>query len=246
MRHWLTAVRKGEIGFNTFALETRGDWERLSQVLVNRWVVPSTVTLEDLVQEMLIEVWLQLPNWNPERGTPIEKFVVFTACVAAKRWIHRQRKAKRLDGSAHSRSAITFAELDRRQDGAVRQIPDEREPDLIAELTAQRRAVEIIAELEPADREIALLLFETGGDVRAAAARVMRSGDLRLACRIDSVSTACRVVRCVLKQLEERHGNSAGEDERAGDRLLVQEAEGRRQQGGGVAGQGGAALRAAG
>lgn len=76
---------------------------REARALAKRWRVPSTVTPEDIAQELLLGVVQASREYDPGRGVDWRNFVLWHATVNAKRWIHRQRGALRLSGKARSR-----------------------------------------------------------------------------------------------------------------------------------------------
>lgn len=91
----LTALARGQLSFNDFAAQARGDFTRLAQYVAKGWrAVPTALDDDDLVQEMLLAVYQQLPRFEEGTGC-IREFVVFRACAAARRalksnMLHRQ------------------------------------------------------------------------------------------------------------------------------------------------------------
>jgi RNA polymerase sigma factor (sigma-70 family) len=105
MQSALNKLREGQLSFASFAIETRADWERLAAKLLTRWKAPSAVDSEDLVQELLLEAWVSVGKYDPERG-PLKAFVVWRAMNAAKRWLNVQRGVSSHNGDkAKSRFA---------------------------------------------------------------------------------------------------------------------------------------------
>lgn len=86
----LTQLAEGQISFNAFAEEVHADLTRLAQHIATKWG-PTAVHVEDLVQEMLIAVYTQLPKFSAARGD-IREFIVFRACIAARRELKRDSK----------------------------------------------------------------------------------------------------------------------------------------------------------
>lgn len=71
--------------------------------LCRRWRVPSTVTPEDVAQEILMGVVIANRQYDAARGMTWKNFVLWNGIYHAKRWIHRQRGAARLSGKSRSR-----------------------------------------------------------------------------------------------------------------------------------------------
>lgn len=113
MKCELQDLRAGKISFDQFALGTADEWDRLATSMWNSWRknIPPTVSTEDIRQEMLLHAWQAVGKWDPERGTPLEKYVVFNACAKAARFIHTQRAAKRRSDKSESRHPMAFSTI---------------------------------------------------------------------------------------------------------------------------------------
>jgi DNA-directed RNA polymerase specialized sigma24 family protein len=89
----LHRVLTGRVSFNEFARGARPQFTALATYLARRWSPPSWLTIDDLEQELLLGVWRSVWDWDPTRGVPIKRFVIFNAVAHAKRELHRARGA---------------------------------------------------------------------------------------------------------------------------------------------------------
>lgn len=85
MESALNKLREGRLSFDAFARETRGDWERLGNKMLGRWKVPGSVDIDDVVQEMLVEAWEAVSEFDG-RGK-MKPYVVWRAMTVAKRFL---------------------------------------------------------------------------------------------------------------------------------------------------------------
>ena len=115
--HWLARYNARECTFDRFARETRADWIRLAGTLIDRWRGHG-LSVDDLVQEMLLNVFLMVPKHDPSKS-PLASYVVFNACVQAKRAIVRARPVSRdrklpthLPMDGHSRTGDRHGAMD--------------------------------------------------------------------------------------------------------------------------------------
>lgn len=99
-------LRRGRKSFDQFAASTRADWSRLAKWVLARWSVPSAVEVTDVEQEMLLAAWRAVQEWDSTRGPTLHAFVIWNSVTSAKKWLHRQRNAKRRDDHAPSRHDI--------------------------------------------------------------------------------------------------------------------------------------------
>lgn len=94
---------EGVEAFDEFARSTDGYWSVLARTLHERWVMPAGVEASDIKQELLLSAWQAAIDYDPSRGVPMRTHVVWRAVHEARRWIHRQRNAKRRSCRAPSR-----------------------------------------------------------------------------------------------------------------------------------------------
>lgn len=71
----LQALRGGTLSFDAFAQRHANRFRRWAAHFYGRWPTTS-LDLEDLVQEGLIEAWRAVDEWRPD-GAPLERFVEF-------------------------------------------------------------------------------------------------------------------------------------------------------------------------
>jgi hypothetical protein len=90
----LLAVLAGRETFDELVKRTRGYWRRLAGSIFRRWRQPMWVSPEDVEQDLLMWAWKFVWDFDPKRGTSIEKFVEYNAYDKAKKLAHRARKAK--------------------------------------------------------------------------------------------------------------------------------------------------------
>jgi DNA-directed RNA polymerase specialized sigma24 family protein len=93
---------KGELSFEAFTLQTRWYWENQARKMLYRWSAPSSVSVDDLVQEMLFKCWGLMKKYEPNKSV-IHKYIIWNCVSHAKRWLHKQRGAKGHDGKSPSR-----------------------------------------------------------------------------------------------------------------------------------------------
>lgn len=95
MNDALLRVRLGQMSFDAFARASLENWRGRARGLLRAWKVPAWLTLDDVVQDLLIAAWRLVAGWNPLLGTTIEEFVVWNAVDIAKKRIHKARLGKR-------------------------------------------------------------------------------------------------------------------------------------------------------
>jgi hypothetical protein len=119
----LIALHGGRITFQKFERDTRRDWDKIAGKLYRKWSLPVGVGEEDVRQELLLGAWMGVfhpkSGWDPSRGVRIEVHVVWNACSWTKKWIHRQRQARRRDERAPSRHPLTMGALGVDVDGEL-------------------------------------------------------------------------------------------------------------------------------
>jgi len=188
----LEALGAGRLTFDGFARATRLEWFRLAAYLLRRWQAPADVGLEDLVQEMLLEAWSISARFDPGRGKTIQQYVTWNAVSRAKKWLHRQRCAYKLDDRSPSRHALCMASLDddapRRLEPAAPAVPEER--------TRTRAVAEALGRLDSdVDRALLLSLVDARGDVERAARDVVARPRARWLLRLEDEAHARRAIR---------------------------------------------------
>jgi DNA-directed RNA polymerase specialized sigma24 family protein len=200
----LLEVRDRPDGFTAFVRETRHVWQRFARYLCRRWAPPLGVDEEDVVQELLLAGWHHLRKWDPDRGTPIDRFVRFNAIDKAKKWLHQQRNSYRRDGSAPSRVPTVFSAFERPDEDAgsaqdrIAWVPPEQDEALAARDFRRQMAL-AFEELAPVlpfrEREVLSAVALNAGDLEAAADTIIADRALCLAIRVGSDDEAALVVR---------------------------------------------------
>lgn len=112
--YFLEEVKAGRMRFDDFAVKTSYDWSRLAGKLYSRWrkKLPLAVEVDDLRQEMLLQGWVALQQYDASKGSmPIASYVVCRAWQTGLRYVHVQRNAKRRDDKAMSRHPIVVSQL---------------------------------------------------------------------------------------------------------------------------------------
>lgn len=211
----LMALREDTASFNDFATDTRNVWRRFARYLERRWRLPLGVDIEDVEQELLFAGWRAVKSWDPGRGVAIDRYVRFQALDKAKKWLHKQREAKRRDGSAPTRAPTVFTAFERPDDeaGSAQDAlawvgPDEIERTL-SHSDAERELAwafePYLADLPWRDREVLARVVASAGDLDEAVARLVEHAPTRQALRIGSSSDAhnlaARVVARVLAKV---------------------------------------------
>ncbi len=85
----LNALRAGLIGFEVVAQKARPMLSGYAEKVLWRYVKwgQRHIDREDIVQDMLIEMWRAVDEWDSERGTPLLKFVNYRIGAIASRSI---------------------------------------------------------------------------------------------------------------------------------------------------------------
>lgn len=208
MRRELDALREKRITFNAFVILTRLEWYRLAAYLLRRWQAPADVSLDDLVQEMLLEAWTVVDEYDPNRGVSIEKFVTWNAVSRAKKWLHRQRSAYRVDDRSPSRHPICFSALDEDAERRLEPVIEATEEEEVDRKTSIRRALEALP--DDLDRALLLCLVAARGDIERAARSFLASPKRRWLFRIDDEGLARRGIRRALSRAAASLENAGG------------------------------------
>jgi DNA-directed RNA polymerase specialized sigma24 family protein len=98
-RESLLRVKEGQESFSEHARIHAESWDKLAQYVARRWKQPIWHSMEDLRQELLVAGWKAIWDWDVNRGTTIDSYVVYNAVDKAKKRAHKARGAS-LHGSA--------------------------------------------------------------------------------------------------------------------------------------------------
>lgn len=194
----LQALRGGAMTFVQFERATRLEWYRLAAYLLRRWQAPAAAGLDDLVQEMLLEAWRVVGRYDPRRGVRLDKYVTWNAVNVAKKWLHRQRRAYKLDDRSPSRHPLCLSSLD---EDAPRRLEPVADCDVEEEADRTRQIAVALSRLtDELDRELFLRLVDARGDLDRAARAVSESAEARWMWRVEDEAGARRAIRRVLRR----------------------------------------------
>lgn len=87
----LSGVREGTETFDEFARRTEAEFRKLATYICRRVAPHASVYVEDAMQELLVETWISVKKWDPNRGVALEKYCLFGALSAVKRKLRGQR-----------------------------------------------------------------------------------------------------------------------------------------------------------
>lgn len=192
---WARAVHEGSESFDDFARGTGERWRRLAQMIHRRWAQPGWVTLEDVVQDLLVGAWEAIWKWDRRRAPTIEGYLVWNAVDKAKKRAHK------------ARGAVLHATADRnpsRFDIAMSCFSEDAEAAMMSECVVppeQDVALEwadMVQRARGACRtEAEVLAVEALAEERSvfrAAARIYEDPDVRLRYRLGDEDKAFRFV----------------------------------------------------
>lgn len=185
----LERLRDGDLDFSKFIHRTHAAWESLGQDLMRRYKAPIAVGREDVIQEMLAVVPRFVAQWDPKRDVPLKSYVVYNAYDKAKKWLHKQRNAKRRDDKAPGRfeRALTTLASDEMGD----EILMSRASVEPSQQEGMERA-EAIQALKSTD--LVFNVYQQSGDVETTAGLLFGNPGARIAFRLDSLETARALV----------------------------------------------------
>lgn len=204
MEKHLELLRNGG-SFEAFAIATRSQWRRIAVRLMQRWKCPCDVEVDDVIQELLMGVFVVLPDYDETRGKSLAQYAVWNAINRAKKWMHRQRGALRRDDRSKSRHPIAMSTI------INRSVEDTSPPfeewltiDGDQEIDAEKaRHIAMIDRIFAGDarvRETVRIIVYVEGDLTAAATDILaRRNELGL--RIASYSEAYALARKVVDAL---------------------------------------------
>lgn len=205
MQAQLLALRERRTSFDRFAFETRPRWVALARYLLSRWKAPPCVGVEDLVQELLLACWHFVDEWDPDRGTSLERYVVWNATDKAKKWLHKERGAPHRRDNDRSRIHASLSAL---APGWETRVSFWKPADQEAPIIRDQVREHLLASCSLAD-ELLVRRFIQHKDVEEAADVIYQDPKLRLAFRFNCVDDARaeirRAARDALRRTE--HGN---------------------------------------
>jgi DNA-directed RNA polymerase specialized sigma24 family protein len=202
-RDALLDLRSGAAAPAEFVARTQDVFARFARYLMRRWKTPSAVDQEDVEQELRLAAWAALWKWDPERGVPIDRFITFQCLDKAKKWMHRQRNAKRRDDSAAGRYALPFSAFtvhdDQPADSDRWASEQAVAEDDLARRQHEREALDALGDaaivLDRPYRLCVGALVDAQGDIDEAVAAIVADPALRLALRLEDIGSIDRTVR---------------------------------------------------
>jgi hypothetical protein len=158
--------------------------------LIRRWRAGG-VSVEDVVQDLLIAVEHFVPKFDSSRGKTLVAFVVFNACAAAKRELHRMRGVS-TSGSPDKRKSPALVYMDSDHSGMFMTHSYMREE---VDMIAWRNASSL---MPPPYRCIFDAIETTRGDIDAAVSVLNRDAQFRARHRILGDSDMLRMINDAL------------------------------------------------
>ena len=184
----INRLYNGELSFEAFVLQTKGYWRKHAARLISKWDVPPSVSVDDLVQEMLMSCWTLLDSYEPDKSE-LHRYIIFNAINSAKRWMNKQREAKYYMDKSVSRYPQLYGDLDD-----------------IKGLSSKSIQEEVLTRLEKLDLAInikeLLILYHLSNtpSIDIVANNLYSNPSIRYAMRFNSLSDARRIVyRSVFK-----------------------------------------------
>jgi hypothetical protein len=201
--------------FTTFAGETAEDYDRMAATLYRRWPLPAAVEESDVRQELLLALVEReggedtprlVERWDPSRGNTLPQFVVFQSYAKAKRELHRQRGALRLDGRNPGRFPLAFSSLGGERVDEGDDAERGREGVTDADQEEQVERAEMVRGFRDllggqVEREAFDALLLAGGCPDRAARMIDRDPGRSVRCRVGSEQEAAELVERVLDSL---------------------------------------------
>lgn len=215
------ALRNGLITGDRYVRQTAPRWRRMARDLHYRWrkKLPVWVEPEDVEQELVMQVLLAVRAFDPTRGLPIGKYIIWSAEHRAQRAIHRMRGARihGNEGNNPSRPESTFTTVVQRRQRKNADAPEMTPADKIQVSQTQAGEVLSIEIFEDAIRDatsvreviILYALRESGGEPDEAALRIFESFEARVQCGMRDEGHARSLVRKVVTQVVQRFGSAA-------------------------------------
>lgn len=190
LKQQLERVHTGEVSWSRFFLETAPEWRRLAHMTFRRWKLPWGIEVADVDQQLQLEAFIAAPNWDEGRA-PFPNFVLWEAINRTGKWLHTQRKAKRRDGSAPSRSAVAFSTIE-----VELEVPTDPLADSLS--TRAEAIAKALVRLDEASQHLLIALIAADGDFDAAVEDLWSDVTFRRTMRLDSIEDArCRLDRAV-------------------------------------------------
>lgn len=201
---------------NAFLKATQPHWNRIAVDIWRRWrkKLPAATEFEDVAQEFLMQVLHHVPQWSPDKGMAIGKFLAWAATKRTQREIHKMRGARihGNEGKNLGRPETTFTAYSARRAsrGAKDGRPEVVDPSDLVPIHATQdvRAAlrEILSDalvdaVTVREAFVMLALQNSDGDPDDAAAKLFAEFSSRVECELRDVEHARRVVCCTAQQV---------------------------------------------
>ena len=203
----LADYRDGQIDFITLERTLAPDLDRFARHVYRFWPLPPAVSVEDLRQEMLIELWRALKKFEPGKGPTLRAYCVWCMIARARKYAMGQRGypgRKAGDGKRQSRHMLCAAGLsteEREFDPADRLVEDATQDDRIEARQAYEQRIRMMPDHAEAVGLVALV--EAGGDVNEAAGEVFADPHTSTRLGLRNLGQARRLVGKVAAQFVE-------------------------------------------
>jgi hypothetical protein len=180
-------------------------WDRVASYVFRRYVLPPFVSLEDIKQEVLFEVWKRTQSFDPSRLDDLERYVSWNATAKAKKEVHKVRNAPRHRGEAWAKSRIEIAFSSLVGEGEDSEMAERK---ISGKLTVDASSVDGAVEKAEAARDlsrcanlgeveekhVSVALLAARGDVDLASVLLWEDSDARYACRLTNERAAERLL----------------------------------------------------
>ena len=191
-------------------------WTRIARTILRRWKLPSWVSEDDVLQDVMLAAWLHAPRFEQGRGVSPESYVKWNAFHFAKKKAHKARGSYRHRGedSAPSRHDIPLSSFvsgdDMDEDGEyllnrVATQPNQ-EHRLMHEDGAAHFAAQCAGRREPI---VARAVRLSDGSVEDTARVLYEDAEMRCRLRLPCEAAAERFVKRVVRDVAARLGIAA-------------------------------------
>lgn len=186
----LLALRCGRLSPTAFFRRTRSVWLAMANALLRRWRCPTSINVEDVCQELMLNAWIFAGHWDPKRSVTISRYVIYNCTDKAKKWMHQQRNAYRRDDKAAPRFERPVSSLN------LSEYAEEHLFDSLAHAAsqedayAQRQLLTAAVLRAPAEHVPAMVALARTGDIDLAAEQLKQSIPACVALRLESVADA--------------------------------------------------------
>jgi hypothetical protein len=211
----IEAATVGAVDFSRVARMAR--WDRLAAYIHRRWKLPPWVSRDDVRQDLMLEAWQKIAQFDPARGVEATRYVEWNAITYAKKRGHKARGSYRHRGadSAPSRYELAFTSMvrDGDEDGAFEARMAERTsvPPEQHEFVERREAVKRLEAVCESPRELVSVraLGLAGGDIGEAARILFDDVEARYELRLGSEHRAEQLVASVVRAVVARLDDAA-------------------------------------